>query len=159
MTFGSESETAMSSMRPPMLAGPIARNLSASTGDEEPFWPAGMAMKTGPRRKTMGSSLRQFMAQILPAGDARAALRLLERPGDVVADVRQRLRRRPGVDDVAVERRARADALQRRGTDRPLGQRKDGRRQRRQLPGARDRRVDERVGLRDAVDEAVRERL
>src|SRR6185436_5379787 len=59
MMLGSLSETAMSSMRPPMLAGPIDRNLklvNIGSGDwlisrgaapVDGAWPSGATMKSG----------------------------------------------------------------------------------------------------------------
>jgi hypothetical protein len=57
MTLGSLSDTAMSSMRPPMLAGPMERNLNAPRRGSTD-WPAGAITNKGRARSASGSPSR-----------------------------------------------------------------------------------------------------
>src|SRR6266496_2412113 len=57
MMFGSLSDTAMSSMRPPMLAGPIERNLNAPRSGSAD-WPNGASTNSGNSRRTRASRAR-----------------------------------------------------------------------------------------------------
>src|SRR5437016_920417 len=79
MTFGSLSLTAMSSMRPPMLAGPIDRNLNdASSGSADVLtvrarsaaacWPRGATMKSGNARRPRVRNRRMKRRFVIMAG-------------------------------------------------------------------------------------------